>query len=129
MVAITTARDAEASGEFNVTHIIAAGAPLGLTVRTLPSRIQVLALENARDVIPHLDGVANPDEPNVTTASSARGNSTVLGDHDLRASYLPLARDVEAATDRSIRDFLAGSREFFCATTVETKTFQVQRRY
>jgi hypothetical protein len=129
MVAVTTARDTAASGEFNVTHIITAGAPLGLTVGTLPSRIQVLALENARDVVPHLDGVANPDEPNVTTASSARGDSTVHGDHDLRQSYLPLARDVEAAGDRSIRDFLAGSRDFLRANTVETRTFQVQRRY
>ena len=35
--------------------------PLGLTVGALPSRVQVLALESSKDVVPHLDGRANPD--------------------------------------------------------------------
>jgi pimeloyl-ACP methyl ester carboxylesterase len=129
LVAVTTARDAAASGEFTVTHVVTAGAPVGLTVGSLPSRVQVLALENARDVVPHLDGVANPDEPNVTTASSSHGDSTIGGDHDLHLSYVPIARDVEASGDRSIHDFLAGCQDYFRAARVETRTFQIERRY
>jgi hypothetical protein len=129
MVAVTAARDALASGEFNVTHVVTAGAPIGLTVGALPSRVQVLALENARDVVPHLDGRANPDKPNVTTASSAHGDGTIGGDHDIDESYVPLANDVEASGNKSIRDFLASARSYFRATSVETHTFQIKRAY
>ena len=129
MVAVTAARDALAGGKFNVTHVITSGAPIGLTVSALPSRVQVLALENERDVVPHLDGVANPDKPNVTTVSSMHGDGSIGGDHDIDDSYVPLARDVEASRNRSIRDFLRSARGYFRASTVETHTFQINRAY
>jgi hypothetical protein len=129
MVAVTAARDAVASGDFNVTHVVTAGAPIGLTVGALPRSVEVLALENARDVVPHLDGVANPDRPNVTTASSRRGDGTIDGDHDIERAYLPLAADVQASTNGSIRRFLTGAAGYFAATKVETHTFQIERRY
>lgn len=129
MVAVTMARDAVASGEFNVTHVITAGSPIGLTAGTLPASVQVLALENASDVVPHLDGVANPDRPNVTTATTRHGDDTVVGDHGVDTAYLPVAADVQASDDRSIRDFLAGAAGFFAATDVRTHTYQITRRY
>jgi hypothetical protein len=95
----------------------------------VPLGVKVLALENSRDVVPHLDGVANPDRPNVTTASSRRGDGTIGGDHDLTRSYVPVAADVQASTDRSVRDFLASTKGYFQATAVITHTYQVQRRY
>jgi hypothetical protein len=129
MVAVTTARDAVASGRFHVTHVVTAGSPVGGTVGALPASVQVLALENSRDVVPHLDGAANPDLRNVTTASSRRGDGTMSGDHDIDDAYLPVAADAEASTNRSIRDFLAGAAGYFQATDVETHTFQIERRY
>lgn len=129
MVAVTAARDAVLTGEFNVTHVITAGAPIGRSVGSLPSSVQVLALESSQDVVPHLDGVANPDRPNVTTAGTRRGDGTVIGDHDIEGAYLPVARDVQASRNRSIRDFLAGAAGYFRARRVETHTYQVRRRY
>jgi hypothetical protein len=129
MVAVTTARDASASGEFNVTHVVTAGSPIGRTAGSLPGRVQLLALENTRDVVPPLDGVANPDRRNVTTASSPRGDGTVLGDHDIDGSYVEVAADVEASRSPSVRDFLGSAKTYFQATSVETHTYQVQRRY
>jgi hypothetical protein len=129
MVAVTAARDATASGEFDVTHVVTLGSPIGLTVGALPSRVQVLALENTRDVVPHLDGAANPDRPNVTTASAKSGDGTIGGDHAIDESYLPLAEQVQTSGHKSIRDFLAGAKGYFTATTVETHTYQIQRRY
>jgi hypothetical protein len=129
MVAVTTARDAAATGEFNITHIVTAGAPIALTVGTLPSTVQVLALENSKDVVPHFDGAANPDRRNVTTARAEHGDGTVLDDHSLERAYVPLARDVQASTDKSLRDFLASAAGYFQATKVETHTYQVERRY
>jgi hypothetical protein len=129
LVAVTTARDAVASGEFDVTHVVTAGSPVGRTAGSLPGRVRLLALENARDVVPHLDGLANPDRANVTTASSERGDGTVLGDHDIDGSYVPVAADVQASRSGSVRDFLGSARTYFQATGVETHTYQVQRRY
>jgi hypothetical protein len=129
MVAVTAARDAVASGAFNVTHVVTAGAPIGLTVGTLPSSVQVLALENKRDVVPHLDGRANPDQINVTTATTSHGDGSIVDDHSIDDAYLPVAADVQASSNRSIRDFLAGAGGFFRARAVETRTFQIIRRY
>ena len=129
MVAVNAARDAVTNGEFNVTHVITAGAPIGLTAGTLPSSVQVLALENASDVVPHLDGRANPDLPNVTTATTRHGDGTIVGDHTIEGAYLPVAADVQVSRNRSIRDFLAGATGFFRARAVETRTFQILRRY
>jgi pimeloyl-ACP methyl ester carboxylesterase len=129
MVAVTTARDTAASGEFDVTHVITAGSPIGRTAGALPRRIKLLALENSRDVVPHLDGVANPDRPNVTTAAASEGDGTVLGDHDIDRSYVPVAADVESSRSGSVRDYLASAKSYFRATRVETHTYQVQRRY
>ncbi|HKC28472.1 MAG TPA: hypothetical protein VKB75_10720, partial [Jatrophihabitans sp.] len=129
MVAVTTARDAMASGEFNITHVVTAGAPIGMTVGSVPRATKVLALENTRDVVPHLDGVANPDRANVTTASAARGNSTVGGDHHLNPAYFAIARDVEASGNPSVRDFLSSADGYFRASRIETHAYQIQRRY
>jgi len=129
MVAVTAARDAVRSGEFDVTHVVTAGSPIGRTVGDVPGRVQVLALENAHDVVPHLDGRANPDRRNVTTVIGARGDGTVLDDHSLDDAYVPLVRDAQASDDRSIRQFLGGADDFFRGVRVRTYAFQVQRQY
>ncbi len=127
MVAVTTARDAVASGEFTVTHVVTAGAPIGRTVGSIAPSVRILALENSLDVVPHLDGVANPDTSNVITASSRHGNNTIAGDHDITRSYVPVAADVQVSHHRAIRDFLTSARGYFGAATVQTHTYQVQR--
>ena len=129
MIAVNTARDAVAGGEFNVTHVITAGAPIGLIASALPASVQVLALENKTDVVPHLDGRANPDEQNITTASTSHGDGTIVDDHSIDDAYLPVAADVQASDNRSIRDFLTSADGFFRARSVETRTFQITRRY
>jgi hypothetical protein len=129
LVAVNAARDAAASGEFDVSHVITAGAPIGLTAGAVPSGVQVLALENSPDVVPHLDGRANPDRPNVTTVSGSRGDGTILGDHTVAGAYLPLAADADASSDPSIHDFVTSAAGYFRASTVVTHTFQIERRY
>ncbi len=129
MVAVTAARDAVRSGRFRVTHVVTAGSPVGRTVGELPRSVQVLALENSRDVVPHLDGVANPDRPNVTTVTSARGDRTVAGDHSLDTAYHGVAADTQASGNASVRAFLDSAGDYFRGTHVTTHTYQVVRRY
>jgi hypothetical protein len=129
LIAVNAARDAAADGGFTVTHVITAGAPIGRIVGALPASVQVLALENTRDVVPHLDGLANPDRRNVTTVSGTRGDGTIVGDHQIGGAYLPLATDAQASGDPSIRDFLRTADGYFRADAVETHTYQIGRRY
>lgn len=129
MVAVTTARDAVRSGRFDVTHVITAGSPVGRTVGELPSSVQVLALENERDVVPHLDGVANPDRPNVTTVRAALGDGTVSDDHSLQDAYVPMAGAADASDNASITAFRRGVAPYLRAASVRTTRFQVIRRY
>lgn len=129
MVAVNAARDATASGRFDITHVVTAGAPVGLTVGSVPARVQVLALENTKDVVPHLDGRANPGRRNVTTVSSAHGDGTIVDDHSIGHGYVPLARDTQASKNGSVRHFLAGADGYLRATSVTTHSYQITRGY
>ena len=60
MVAVNAATRFAQTGEFHVDRVITAGAPISATVDRIPRSVQVLALENAGDVVPHLDGQPNP---------------------------------------------------------------------
>jgi pimeloyl-ACP methyl ester carboxylesterase len=129
MVAVEAARDALATGQFAVTHVVTAGSPIGRTVGALPRSVQVLALENSRDLVPHLDGTANPDEPNITTVSGTHGNGGVVDDHAIDSTYLPLAIDAEDSRNVSIRAFLSSARDYFRGVAVRTCAFQIVRKY
>lgn len=127
MVAVQAARDAVRSGQFNVTHVVTAGSPIGRTVGGLPKSVQVLALENKRDIVPHLDGIQNPDRPSVTTVSVDHGDATIGVDHSIEDSYLPGAADADASNNTAIQAYLAGADGFFTATQVRTARFVITR--
>lgn len=129
MVAVETATACAASGRFRVTHVVTAGAPIGLTAGKLPPSVQVLALENHNDVVPHLDGRTNPDRTNITTVTINRGNGAIGDDHSVAKSYLPGAADTDASDDPSVRTFLSGARGFFDGRSVQTHTFTITRQY
>ena len=128
MVAVNAARDAATHG-FTVTHVVTAGSPIGITVGAVPKDIQVLALENRRDAVPHLDGRDNPDAMNVTTVGFDTGPGSVSSEHGVGSSYVPGAQRVDASDDPAIRAFLAGSAGFLTATDVQTRTYVVTRAY
>jgi pimeloyl-ACP methyl ester carboxylesterase len=129
MVAVNLARDAVRSKRYNVTHVVTAGAPIGSTVADVPGSVNVLALENARDIVPHLDGVTNPDRANVTTVSGEYGDHTIGGAHSLPKAYVSMAQDVDASNNQAVRDYLASAGTFFSGTSVRTKTYVIQRRF
>jgi Lipase (class 3) len=128
VIAVSAARDLTHSGEFTVSHVVTAGAPISGVVAALPRSVQVLAIENRGDVVPHLDGGVNPDRGNVTTVTVHHNRDDVLANHDLNQSYLPGAADVQASDDASVRAFLNGMRPVFGATTVATHAYVVTRR-
>jgi len=129
MVAVNAATRFTQTGEFHVDRVITAGAPISATVDRIPRPVQVLALENAGDVVPHLDGQPNPDRPNVTTVTLHHDHGDIGRNHDLTDSYIPGATDVAASSDPSVRAYLGGLMPFLSATTIRTQRFLISRTY
>jgi hypothetical protein len=124
IVAARSAQDFTHSGEFNVTHVITAGSPIGNI--NVPNTVQVLSLENNGDIVPHLDAAANPDTANRTTVTFDDQANTVLGNHDMRA-YTQAGQQLDAGNDPSATAFKQSARNFFNGATVETHQYQVTR--
>jgi hypothetical protein len=129
MIAVQAATDAQRSGTFRITHVVTAGAPIGRIAGHVPRSVAVLALENAHDVVPHLDGRPNPPAPNVTTVTVDHDSSRILGNHEVEDAYILGARDADASRDPSVRDFLAGATGFLHATSASTQRFVITREY
>jgi hypothetical protein len=128
MVAVEVAAIAHRTGEFDVTHVLTAGSPIGRTVGALPASVEVLALENSTDVVPHLDAAANPDRRNVTTVGFRAGNGTILGDHALEPDYEDGARLVDISRAPSLRNFEDSIARFLQGGPAVTHTYTVSRR-
>lgn len=63
--AVALASRAEFLDEFNVTHVVTAGSPVGRI--ELPASVEVLQLEHTEDLVAGLDAVPSPDTPTRTT--------------------------------------------------------------
>jgi pimeloyl-ACP methyl ester carboxylesterase len=126
LVAARLAADLAGSPEFRVTHLVTAGAPIGLI--DVPPAVQVLSLENAGDVVPELDGTLNPTRSNQVTVKVDRGGPGTDNRHDLASGYLPAAADVDACGDGSVVDWMSGTNAFLGGTNVSTQVFQITRQ-
>lgn len=112
MAAYAAASSPDLRARYRVAGVLTAGSPLA--AMPVPGGVPVLALEDAADVVPRLDGLPEPDLPTVTTAVFHRQTGTIAGNHDLTAyaaaaDALPAAPSV-LAWRRSTRDFLAESQ-------------------
>jgi pimeloyl-ACP methyl ester carboxylesterase len=129
MVAVRAAMDAHARRNFRITHVVTAGAPIGRFAAAVPKSVQVLAIENKPDVVPHLDGMTNAPASNVTTVTVDRPHDRLVDNHLLRTSYLPGAYDVDASDDPSVRAFIDSAAAYFDATSMSTHRFLLTRRH
>ena len=129
MIAVNTARDLTNSHEFHVTHVVTAGAPIGIDLKSLPSTVQVMAIENESDLVPQLDGATNPDRPNITTVTIDAYHDSITANHDIAGSYVPGARSIDASSAPSITSFLGGIDGFVNANTVTTHTYDITRGF
>ena len=125
MVAAGIAHDEAGRGRFDITHVITAGAPIARIA--VPRSVQVLALENDGDVVPHLDAADNPDQTNETTVTLHDNHHDVVQNHMLLDGYLPGAAAVDASPDPSVRSYYASMAGFLTGTSVRTEVFHVGR--
>jgi hypothetical protein len=129
IVAVDAARDAVRSGRFRVTHVLTAGAPVGVVARGLPDTVQLLALENSADLIPHCDGAVNPDRPNITTVTATEQRYSIGADHDLEQSYEPVARAADRSRNASITSFTDSADEYLDGSALRTHAYWITRGF
>ncbi len=128
IVAANAARDASLSGEFDISHVVTAGAPIGTALRSVPSSTQVLAVENHDDIVPLLDGAPNPARPNIATVTIDRRPATITGRHDLDQSYVPGTSDLERTGNAGLRSFTTSTGDLFHLDQVQTEQYSITRR-
>ncbi len=124
MIAAQLAGRLRAGSEFTVTHLVTAGAPVGLA--SVPRSVSVLSLQNRGDVVPELDGADNPTRGNWITVRTAHGDGTVVGRHSLR-SYLAGAVDLDGCADPALEQWRRSAAGFLGADRVSTQVFQIRR--
>ncbi len=127
LVAMSAAETAARTGEFHVTHVITAGAPIAGS--PVPHGTQVLSLENSNDTVPQLDGKANDDADNHVTVTFSTQTNSVGGNHDMRTTYAAHGNAVDHSTNPSVQRYLDGMRGTFTGTTgtVTTTVYDITR--
>ncbi len=100
----------EVAERYNITHAVAAGAPVGQT--QINENVQYLGIAHDADPVTGLDGKPVPDLPNVTSVAGYLNASTdpeikaaaatVSAAHSL-TNYKATARSADAATHASMR--------------------------
>jgi len=129
MVAVAAARDAIKSKRFNVTHIVTAGSPIALELKSLPSSVQVLALENGSDIVPELDGHTNPATSNITTVTGNVNHNDIVANHLIEDSYEHIAEQADRSGNTSIRAFVTSAKGFLTGCGQDVHRFVIHRRY
>lgn len=115
IIAAQAAHDAANGGfvagghSYNITHVVTAGSPIGRI--DISPGVQVLALENQHDIVPHLDGATNPDRPNETTVTFDSQRGSFGANHDTR-TYYEAASTLDASADPSVRSFRESASAF-----------------
>lgn len=125
IVAAQAANDFVASGQYNVTHVVTAGSPIGRT--PIPDRVQVLSLENSDDIVPHLDASDNPATANRTTVTFDNQTGSVDGNHELKGNYVTAAGQLDGSTDPSVQAFRNSASNFLNGSQVQIYQYQVKR--
>jgi hypothetical protein len=114
------------SKQFDVTHIVTAGAPIG--AEHIPSSVSVLAIENRHDLVPQLDGRENPDRSNWITATVDEGTDQTIAGRHLLPAYVAGARDLDADEDLTMNTWKLGAADFLDGDDVQTEVYQIRRR-
>jgi hypothetical protein len=100
MLAMRAADQFTREGRYNVTNVITAGSPVARM--PVPDYVQVLSLENAHDIVPHLDGQPNPDQPNRITITFAEQRGAIGFNHDMGDLYSPAGHRLDHSLDPSL---------------------------
>ena len=127
MVSTSLAADPDFARQFNVQHVVTAGAPTA-QVPDLPPGTSAIHFENRGDAVPLLDGEDNPDQRDRTTVKFDDGGSDIAGNHDMD-HYVRGAEAADGSPNGSIRSQVDAIRAsgYFDGDSQQVQTFQVRR--
>jgi pimeloyl-ACP methyl ester carboxylesterase len=131
MVAAQAASDAGTPAfDYDVRSVVTAGSPIGRV--DVPGSVQLLALENAHDIVPHLDSRANDDASNVTTVTFSAQEGGIGQNHGIESGYRAAARAVDSSDDPSLEAFRASADPFLVGpgdeAAVVGHVYEISRR-
>jgi pimeloyl-ACP methyl ester carboxylesterase len=131
MVAAQAAHDAGTSAfDYDVRSVVTAGSPIGRV--DVPDTVQLLALENAHDIVPHLDSRPNDDDPNVTTVTFSAQQGSIGQNHGIESGYRSAAQAVDSSVDPSLEAFRTSADPFLVGpgddATVVAHVYEISRR-
>jgi hypothetical protein len=131
MLAAQAAHDSRSAAfPYNVTHVVTAGSPIARV--DIPPHVQVLALENRHDIVPHLDARDNRDRPNVTTVTFDAKLGSIGDNHGTATAYLPAARLLDGSNAPSIEAYRRSAAAFLGApgdgSMAQTSVYELSRR-
>ena len=95
--------------DFSVTHVVTAGAPVAGA--RPPRSVKVLSIEHTDDLVPVLDGGANPDQPSWTTVRAPAPRDGVWSTDAVPAHSSAAYAVTAAGLDSSGHPSVAGFRE------------------
>ncbi len=124
----------ELDGRYAITHVVTAGSPVG--GMPVPPGTEVLSLENAHDLVPHLDGRANGDGAHHITVVFDAQHGSAGENHSTTTSYVPGAAALDLALEQdeadAVQAWLDSAGAFFGGQgethTVTTTVFGVGPR-
>jgi hypothetical protein len=126
LVAAQAASDPAFRASYQVTHVLAVGAPIGAT--PVPDEVSVLAVEHDEDLVPRADGTPNPDRPRWLTVSASvtppGGAPDPAAAHGL-AAYSRTATAIDTAPDAGLAAWRAGVGSFLDAPGVTATAVEV----
>lgn len=126
MVAANLAADPAFRARFTVTHVVTLGSPIGDV--PIPPSVRVLSLEHESDVVPRLDGVANPARPTWTTVTAPAPTLPVPASAHSSLAYGVTAGEVDTSVDPSLSAWAAGLEPFLDGPGVRAEAIEVTGR-
>jgi pimeloyl-ACP methyl ester carboxylesterase len=124
IIAASLASDAAVRGQYNIRAVVTEGSPIGR--HPIPDDIRVLAIENAQDPVPKLDGESNRATGRHTTVTHdlGDGGSHVIDAHQgeqYKKTVEAIDRGTgDPSTDAAVDSFRSGTAEFTGDATVSS---------
>ena len=122
------ASDPSFTSTYNVQAVLTGGSPIARF--DIGSTTQVLSLEHTDDIVPHLDGMSNPDQPNWTTYTDATPVIKDAHGNDVPAhnyvTYAQTAAEAQASGDPSV-DYYTNTVRPYLDGTQTIQDYQAER--
>jgi hypothetical protein len=110
MVAAALTANPSVRAAFDITHVVAFGAPIS-AVR-VPPGVQVLSVQHTDDLVPRLDGAADPDRPEWVTVSRQWGRGQDPFAAHRAGAYAVTGGLIDASADPGVQAWRRGARTF-----------------